>query len=314
MLRDTERGISAGICHRCGEELPFSSTFCVVCGARLVFAQLMPDVRHWLQMPIGERQSAYAAARIRTLTDIRNNGDWRIGCINKGSDELTNIAMKVTIKSHRIQRSPLFRGSRDQRLAASAAALIRAIDYDRAYDEHEPVFELVEQKLIKLPGEEFHLVREAASRLLDEFRRRSIDPILIQSLDPKIFESLVAEIFHRYGFSVQRNLRLPCGEIDVLAISSDQLSKRTGYIIECKRYGPTRRVSLAHVSRFYELKRNAGAQFGIPYGMLVTTSDFTGPANKFYGSRWDLDLKNYDSLLSLIRGSPEFGGSVAAGF
>ena len=89
--------------------------------------------------------------------------------------------------------------------------------------------------------------------------------------------------------------------MDIVAANRDAFGKRTGYLVECKRYAPDHRVSIGQVARLYELKRATQDALALPFALFVTTSDFTADAIAFYGNRWDLDLKNCDALLEWLR-------------
>lgn len=302
MIRDPERGISAGICHKCGEEVPFCATFCPVCGQRFVYAQLMPDIQSWLELSEQQRRTVYQEALTGTLNDICAKGDWRIGCVNKASTELSDLITKPTIKNHKIKKSPRLPGDRAPEMERIAQAMISTIEYEKEYDEYEPVFELFQQthvsSLVEPKRELVEACRTLSNELLAYLRRH---PDALYRIDPKVFEQLVAEILSSYGFDVDLNVRLPAGEVDIIALSRDVFGKRIGYLVECKRYAPRRHVSIGQVARLYELKRASEGQLGIPFAMFVTTSDFTRDAKQFYGGRWDLDLKNCDALLEWLR-------------
>lgn len=302
MIRDPERGISAGICSKCGEEVPFCATFCPVCGLRFVYAQLMPDIKSWLEMSEQQRRTVYKEALTATLKDIHTKGDWRIGCVNKGSTELSDLITKPTIKNHKIKKSPHFPSDRAPEMERIARTMISTIGYEKEYEEYEPVFELFQQTYVSSLVEPKRKLVEACRILSHEllaYLRRH--PDALYRIDPKVFEQLVAEILSSYGFDVDLNVGLPAGEADIIALSKDAFGKRLGYLVECKRYAPRRHVSIGQVARLYELKRASEGQLGIPFAMFVTTSDFTRDAKQFYGDRWDLDLKNCDALLEWLR-------------
>lgn len=301
MLQDPKRGISASICSHCGEEVVYCSTFCPVCGHKFVYAQLMPPIEVWNKLSVEQKINISKKARLETLSDIKKNGDWRIGCINKGSSELTDIVTKPTIKEHVIKQSPDFPIKRRKELELIAKSYIAKIEYDKEYDEYEPVFELFRQIFIS-SDIEIHPsliagVKEISQALIDYLKRH---PDAIYKLDPNVFEKLVAEILSSFGFEVDLNVRLPAGEVDIIAVSHDPLGKRIGYLVECKRYTPTRKISIGQVARLYELKNATQADLEIPRAMFVTTSDFTRNVHEFYGNRWDLDLRNYEMILEWL--------------
>jgi hypothetical protein len=124
-------------------------------------------------------------------------------------------------------------------------------------------------------------------------------PDHVKTLPGDAFERIVAEILASHGFSdIQLNVRTEFGEIDILAFEDRKTGK--GYIIECKQYGSGRRVTLreAHV---LAMKTMLMKKYGVEKGMLVTTSDFTGPTRDLYDGAWGLELRAYDEVVEWLR-------------
>lgn len=124
-------------------------------------------------------------------------------------------------------------------------------------------------------------------------------PDHVKTLPGDTFERIVAEILASHGFSdIQLNVRTEFGEIDILAFEDRKTGK--GYIVECKQYGSGRKVTLreAHV---LAMKTILMRKYGVEKGMLVTTSDFTGPARNLYDGAWGLELRAYDEVVEWLK-------------
>lgn len=120
----------------------------------------------------------------------------------------------------------------------------------------------------------------------------SRNPKLLHSLSPRQFEELVAEMFVREGYSVTLTSVSRDGGKDILLSTSDSLGAHL-YLVECKRYAPTRPVGVSVVRELYGTVSQSGATAGI----LVTTSRFTSTALDFRKPiKWRIDLKDYDNL------------------
>lgn len=175
MLQDPKRGISASICSHCGEEVAFIHTFCAVCGHKFVYAQLMPSIDEWNNLSIENKENIYQIALSETLADIRKNGDWRIGGINKGSEQLTDLITKPSIKNHVVKQSAVFPLNRPKELELITRAYMKQIQYDRDYDDYEPVFELFRQVFVSSNIEPHPAlkggIREISKELFDYIRR-----------------------------------------------------------------------------------------------------------------------------------------------
>jgi len=133
----------------------------------------------------------------------------------------------------------------------------------------------------------------SVDRLLGALQK---EPKLLFDMDPRKFEEVVAEIFYQNGFNVELTQQTRDGGKDIIAISS-HMEIPAKYVIECKRYAPTRKVSLDIVQRLYGVRYALNASVGL----VVTTSSFTRDAMQFAGQHpWELTLKGYESLMSWI--------------
>jgi HJR/Mrr/RecB family endonuclease len=123
------------------------------------------------------------------------------------------------------------------------------------------------------------------------------NPKALESLDPRFFEDLVASIFSSMGFEVFLTARTRDGGRDIVAVG-EKATILLKFIIECKRYRRTRKVSVSQVRELFGVKVSEGASKAI----LATTSMFTKDAQEFARRHiWDLQLIDFRQLLEMIR-------------
>jgi hypothetical protein len=123
------------------------------------------------------------------------------------------------------------------------------------------------------------------------------DPRLIFGITPRQFEELIAELFRSFGFNIELTQATRDGGRDIIAINEIQKIK-TKYLIECKRYEPSHKISISIVRNLWAVKMHELANKAI----LVTTSSYTKDANMFASNHvWDLDLKAYDDIMYWIK-------------
>lgn len=122
-------------------------------------------------------------------------------------------------------------------------------------------------------------------------------PKALYKIKPRQFEELIAEILASYGWQIQLTPPVKDGGYDIFAISKEILSGvKTSWIIECKKYSPENKVSIDIVRALYGIKSN----LRIANALIATTSYFTKGANDFKASRYDIELKDYESILEWI--------------
>ena len=122
------------------------------------------------------------------------------------------------------------------------------------------------------------------------------DPKLIFGITSRQFEELIAEIFHNFGFDVELTQATRDGGRDIIAINEIQKIK-TKYLIECKRYEPSHKISVSIVRNLWAVKMHESANKAI----LVTTSSYTRDAKMFASKHvWDLDLKGYNDIIQWV--------------
>jgi pSer/pThr/pTyr-binding forkhead associated (FHA) protein len=92
----------------------------------------------------------------------------------------------------------------------------------------------------------------------------------IISLSPYEFETLIGLLFSRLNFDTAVTKQTRDGGVDVEAINNG-LIYRGRYLIQCKRYNSTHKVSLPEIQSFHgRLAREPRAR-----GIFITTSSFT---------------------------------------
>jgi restriction system protein len=98
----------------------------------------------------------------------------------------------------------------------------------------------------------------------------------MQNLTPRKFEELVAELFRAKGYEVELTPATRDGGFDMRAFQRGSVGTFLT-LIECKRYGPKRPVSVDVVRGLYGVTESKGATSGL----IVTTSSFTKDAKSF---------------------------------
>ncbi len=122
------------------------------------------------------------------------------------------------------------------------------------------------------------------------------NPESLFNISPREFEQLIAELFNDFGFYTELTQQTRDGGRDIIAIY-EKANIRTKYLIECKRYKPKRKVSVAIVQRLFGVKISEAANKAI----LVTSSSFTKSATEFASNHiWDLDLKGYNDIIQWV--------------
>jgi restriction endonuclease Mrr len=101
-------------------------------------------------------------------------------------------------------------------------------------------------------------------------------PEQMHDLAPRKFEKLVAALFRAKGYDVELTPATRDGGLDMRAFRRDNVGTVLT-LIECKRSGPKRRVSVEVVPGLYGVTEAERATLGL----LVTTSSFTKDAKSF---------------------------------
>ncbi len=122
-------------------------------------------------------------------------------------------------------------------------------------------------------------------------------PNSVHDLSPRKFEELIASIFSDLGYEVVLTPKTRDGGVDIYAIQRDNVGELL-YVIECKKYSPSRSVGVEQIRSLYGVKNAKGASAAI----LVTTSFFTEPAKTFQKSlKYEVSLRDYDNVKNWLR-------------
>lgn len=122
-------------------------------------------------------------------------------------------------------------------------------------------------------------------------------PEEIYNLSPRKFEELIASILKNLGWEVQLTSKTKDGGYDILGVNKLAGGINSHWIIECKRYSPNRKVGVEIVRSLCGVKDH----MKMANAMIVTTSTFTKGAYDIKGSRWDLELKDYDKIFQWLK-------------
>lgn len=119
-------------------------------------------------------------------------------------------------------------------------------------------------------------------------------PDELRKISPRKFEEVLAEIFAARGYDVRLTAATRDGGYDLCVATHTDLGSGL-YLVEAKRW--RRLVGVPVVRALYgeveHLRANAG--------LVVTTSDFTGPANDLASKlRFRISLHNYEDLLNWL--------------
>lgn len=125
-------------------------------------------------------------------------------------------------------------------------------------------------------------------------------PDKLQVLESRRFEELVAEIFRDFGYEIILTPRSKDGGLDIRGIRKDAVGTLL-YLIECKRYAPTRPVGIEIVRRLYGVTVDERASCGV----VVTTSHFTRGAKEFADrNKYQVSLRDYNNLTEWLKHYP----------
>lgn len=131
--------------------------------------------------------------------------------------------------------------------------------------------------------------------LVERIRR---NPSELHRIRPRQFEELICELLARMGWKVELTPESNDGGYDIFGISGSTGGVTSSWIIECKKYAPENKVGVSVVRSLCGVKE----QIKAANAMIVTTSTFTRGALNLSNSRWDLSLKDYQSVLEWAAG------------
>lgn len=132
-------------------------------------------------------------------------------------------------------------------------------------------------------------VSEINDRILNELYNKPAD---LYQLSSRRFEELVAEIFIRKGYDVELTPATRDGGKDIYAVSKNDFGSFL-YIVECKKYSPTRKVGVNVLRDLYGVLSKERAT----YGIAVTTSYFSKPAKDYQQDiLYQMSLHDFNSI------------------
>jgi ribose 1,5-bisphosphokinase PhnN len=128
-------------------------------------------------------------------------------------------------------------------------------------------------------------------------RELARDPDLLYTLSPRRFEEFVASLFEDLGYEdVSLTPRSRDGGYDIFAMRNDAFGPLI-YLVECKRYAPSRKVSVEVVRALHGVQQQQSANIGI----VVATSTFSRDASKFARNvGFPLSLRDGDDLREIL--------------
>jgi hypothetical protein len=166
------------------------------------------------------------------------------------------------------------------------ADYIRGNFGERKSHLYEPPSSVVTQEIIS--------DLQFVNRELLSFIRRH--PQVMYELSPRKFEDLIAEILRGLGYEITLTKQSRDGGKDLYAVYHSRLGSHL-YIVECKRYAPSRPVGVDVVRSLYGVVQQERATMGV----VATTSSFTKDAEQFQSVvKFGLSLKGYNDLSKWI--------------
>ncbi len=118
------------------------------------------------------------------------------------------------------------------------------------------------------------------------------NPIDLYKLSSRKFEELIAEIFIRKGYNVELTPTTHDGGKDIYVANKNDFGSFL-YLVECKKYNPTRKVGVSVIRDLYGVLSKERAT----YAIAVTTSYFTKPAQEFQQElQYQMSLQDFSSI------------------
>lgn len=117
------------------------------------------------------------------------------------------------------------------------------------------------------------------------------------------FEKLIAELLRGEGFEVSLTPETRDGGYDIFALRHQKITGDEVILVECKRYDKRRKISAGIIDRLIGVVQRGNATKGI----LVTTSQLTGPAKKLVTQNSSrLIVHDYETLVEWLNVHPQF--------
>jgi DNA-binding transcriptional regulator/RsmH inhibitor MraZ len=109
-------------------------------------------------------------------------------------------------------------------------------------------------------------------------------------------EKLTAEVFKSHGCTVQMNVRVGGGEVDLLGLYIDNAGSPRTVLIECKQQRLSGKpVAVNQVMRLFSLWQATNKQIRVDEALLLSTSGFTRDA-KVWAKLYNLKLMDIEKL------------------
>jgi len=155
---------------------------------------------------------------------------------------------------------------------------------------------LISEDSLWQPLEQDHVriqLGEISDTLLQRLAR---EPELMHQLSPRKFEELIARVLADLGLNVTLTPTTKDGGFDIFA----ELATPLGTVltlVECKKYSPSRPVSVEVVRNLYGVLSLSGAT----RALIATTSRFTADARALQDAvKYRLELRDYFSIASWL--------------
>lgn len=156
--------------------------------------------------------------------------------------------------------------------------------------------EIVTAKELLLPRADLRAQIDALEVNEEMIRYLSRNPSLMREMAPRKFEELVAELYKDKGYEVLLTPKTRDGGLDIRAYRKDDIGTIIG-LIECKRYGENRKISVDIVRALYGVLESEKANFGV----IATTSRFTKDAQAFRDTaKYRIHFADYDNIVNWL--------------
>lgn len=120
----------------------------------------------------------------------------------------------------------------------------------------------------------------------------------LYEISSREFEKVIAELLYFNGFEVELSKQTRDGGYDIIALKRMDNLNPIKYLVECKRFGPTRRIGVEIIRSFKEVIQTEQAN----KGLIVTTSYFSSDAiKKQLETPYLLDYKDKDDLMKWVK-------------
>lgn len=203
------------------------------------------------------------------------------------------------IKRGEIERIPLLIDYMKELLNRECSSIFI---YEKSGIESEFILEILDSIYKSIDLEYQFITKSDDKEILGELSEEIIyqyamNPELIYEMSPRLFEELISKILRKFKMHTNLTKQTRDGGYDIVAIEDNQFLQNK-YLIECKRYKPTKKVDVAVVQRLYGVKNDERAT----KAFLVTSSFFTKDAVKFAKKHaWDIELKDFHDIVKWLK-------------